>query len=289
MRFLCLLGSLLSFVALALVTPASGQDRPNRVLSLNMCTDQLVLALADAGQIVGLSRFAGDPRLSFAAAQAAPYPQLPAAAEAVIALEPDLVVAGRFTDSTTKQMLTRFGYRMEEVAFVRSLDDARGVIADMATLLGHPQRGVELIAQIDQALEETSAAPNLTALIVQRRGYATGTASLTADLLAQLGIWLASEELVGARGGFADLETIIRAQPDLLIMASLEPDVEDQGSALLSHPALSERYPANRRMALPERLTLCAGPSLIEAIHHIARERDAALERLSISGDAVGG
>lgn len=289
MRVVCWLVLFLSFVAPALVTPASGEDRPNRILSLNMCTDQLVLALADAEQIVGLSRFAGDPQLSFAAAQAAPYPQLPAAAEAVIALEPDLVVAGRFTDSTTKQMLIRFGYRLEEVAFVRSLEDARAVITDMAALLGHPQRGLELIAQIDQALEEASAAPNLTALIIQRRGYVTGTASLTADLLDQLGIQLASEQLVGARGGFTDLETIIRAQPDLLIMAGLEPDVEDQGSALLNHPALSEGYPADRRMALPERLTLCAGPSLIEAIHHIAHERDAALERLSILEDAADG
>lgn len=289
MRFLSLLGLLLALLAPVLVAPASGQDRPNRVLSLNMCTDQLVLALADPGQIVGLSRFAADARLSFAAAQATPYPQLPAAAEAVIALEPDLVVAGRFTNSATKQMLTRFGYRLEEVAFVRSLEDARAVITDMAVLLGHPQRGAALIAQIDGALEDASAAPSLTALIVQRRGYTTGTASLTGDLLVHLGIQLASEDLVGARGGFADLETIIRAEPDLLIMASLEPDVEDQGSALLAHPALSERYPPSRRMALPERLTLCAGPSLIEAIGHIARERDAALERLSMSDNHAGG
>lgn len=289
MRFLNLLGMLLPLLAQVLAASASAQERPTRIVSLNMCTDQLVLALADPGQIVGLSRFAGDARLSFAAAQAAPYPQLPGAAEAVIALEPDLVVAGRFTNSATKQMLVRFGYRLEEVAFVRSLDEARTVISEMAILLGHPQRGAELIAQIDRALDDARAAPNLTALIVQRRGYTTGTASLTGDLLAHLGIQLASEEMVGARGGFADLEMIIRAQPDLLILASLDASVEDQGSALLAHPALSERYPESRRMALPERLTLCAGPSLIEAIDHIARERDAALERLSTMDNAADG
>lgn len=294
MRFLSPLRLLLLFaapvlVAITLVVPVAAQERPNRVVSLNMCTDQLVLALADPDQIVGLSRFAGHPRLSFAATQAVPYPHLPAAAEAVIALEPDLIVAGRFTDSATKQMLTRFGYRLEEAAFVRTLDDARTVIADMAALLGHPQRGAELIEQIDQALEEARAEPALTALIVQRRGYTTGTASLTGNLLADLGIVLASEELVGARGGFADLETIVRAQPDVLIMASLEQDVEDQGSALLTHPALMQRYPPHRRIALPERLTLCAGPALIEAIDRIARERDAALERLSTSGSSADG
>jgi iron complex transport system substrate-binding protein len=266
---------------LVFVMPALAEERPQRIVSLNMCTDQLVLALADPNQIVGLSRFAADERLSYAAAEATAYPQLPAAAEAVIALEPDLVMTGRFTNRAAKEMLTRFDYRVEEVPFVRSLDEAREAIRLVADMVGHPERGEALIADIETALSDARSEEVLSTLIVQRRGYATGTASLTGDLLAALGISLASEALVGARGGFADLETIIRAEPDLLITASLARDTEDQGTALLAHPALAERYPVERRMALPERLTLCAGPSLIEAIEHIADERDQALQRLT--------
>ena len=273
-----LVGMVLVWLALALPALA---EAPRRVVSLNMCTDQLVLALADPGQIAGLSRFAADPRLSFAAVDAAPYPRLPAAAEAVIELEPDLVLTGRFTDGAAKDMLARFGVRVEEVAFVRSLDEARGAIRAVGALVGHPDRAEALVADIDAALAAHARPPALSALIVQRRGYTTGTASLTGDLLDALGVTLASDALVGARGGFADLETIVRAEPDILILASLDPATEDQGSALLAHPVLADRFPADRRMALPERLTLCAGPSLIEAVRHIARERDAALERLA--------
>eukprot|EP00752_Nemacystus_decipiens_P019016 g17072.t1 len=161
----------------------------------------LLLALADPDQIVGLSRFAGDARLSFAAAEAEPYPHLPADAEAVIALEPDLVLAGRFTNGATKQMLSRFGYRLEEVDFVRSLEDARTVIQETAELLGHADRGAELIAQMDRALEETSGAPVLTALIVQRRGYLT-------DLFAARE---ALSMIVGRRTDSLDEEGISRA------------------------------------------------------------------------------
>ncbi|MBV6658449.1 MAG: ABC transporter substrate-binding protein [Devosiaceae bacterium] len=266
-------------LVLGLAPAAFASDPPNRVVSLNMCTDQLVLALADPGQIVALSRFAADARLSHAADQAAAYPQLPAAAEAVIAHEPDLVLTGRFTDRAAKDMLRRFGYRVEEVAFVRSLEDARTAIRTVGDLLGQQMRAETLITDIDAALDAHRSTPELSALILQRRGYATGTASLTADLLAALGIELASDDLVSTRGGFADLETIVAADPDALIMASLQPEAEDQGSALLQHPVLAERFPASRRMALPERLTLCAGPSLIEAIEHIARERDRFLDR----------
>lgn len=255
--------------------------RPERIVSLNMCTDQLLLALADPDQIVGLSRFAGDERLSYAAEQAAPYPQLPAAAEAVIALEPELVLTGRFTDRAAKEMLARFDYRVEEVPFVRSLEDAREAIGLVAEMVGHPDRGQALIDDLDAALADAQSQEELSALIIQRRGYATGTASLAGDLLAALGVRLASEDLVGARGGFADLETIIRAEPDVLITATLDRETDDQGSALLLHPALDERYPPARRIVMPERLTLCAGPSLIEAIEHIANERDQALQRLA--------
>ncbi|MFN3227467.1 MAG: ABC transporter substrate-binding protein [Hyphomicrobiales bacterium] len=276
MQRLCLFA-----MVLFLAAPAVAQQRPERIVSLNMCTDQLVLALADPDQIVGLSRFAGDARMSYAAGQAAAYPQLPAAAEAVIALEPDLVLAGRFTNRAAKDMLTRFDYRVEEVPFVRSLDDAREAIGLVAEIVGHPQRGQALIDEINTALSAARSDGVLSALIIQRRGYATGTASLTGDLLSALGVRLASENLVGARGGFADLETIIRAEPDVLITASLERESEDQGTALLAHPALTERYPPSQRIVLPERLTLCAGPSLIEAIEHIADERDSAQQRLA--------
>ena len=261
-------------LACALSVRPAPAETPQRIVSLNMCTDQLVLALADREQIVGLSRFAGDVTLSHAAEMADGFPHLPAAAEAVLTLEPDLVLAGRFTNRAAKDMLRRFDYRVEEVPFVRSLDDAREVIGLVAEMVGHPQRGDALIAAVDEALEAVRAEPDLSALIIQRRGYATGSATLTGELMSALGIRLASDDLVGARGGFADLETIIQSEPDVLIVSQLGRASEDQGTALLAHSALEQRYPASQRMELPERLTVCPGPSLIDAIEHIAGERD---------------
>jgi len=39
-------------------------QRPERIVSLNLCSDQLVLALADRGQIAGLTSNVRDPDLS---------------------------------------------------------------------------------------------------------------------------------------------------------------------------------------------------------------------------------
>ena len=163
--------------------------------------------------------------------------------------------------------------------FARSFDEAYAAIAKVGDLVGAPQRAEALIAEIEAALDAARSEPVMSTLILRRQGYATGTNSMTGDLLAQLGMHLESEDLVGARGGFADLERVVRTDPDILILPRLDADAEDQGSALLAHPAIATRFPADRRMILPERLTICAGPALIEAVTFLAAERDRFLAR----------
>ena len=68
------------------------------------------------------------------------------------------------------------------------------------------------------------------------------------------------------------LEKIIAQRPDALLLTREPTDAEDQGTALLAHPALEKLYPPERRIYLPERLTVCGGPMLAEAIDRLAAE-----------------
>jgi iron complex transport system substrate-binding protein len=47
---------------------------------------------------------------------------------------------------------------------------------------------------------------------------------------------------------------------------------EDEGRAFLLHPALERFYPAARRIVIPERLTICGGPMLSEALDRLGAE-----------------
>jgi len=53
------------------------------------------------------------------------------------------------------------------------------------------------------------------------------------------------------------------------MMARAVETPDGQGALYLTHPALNERYPPARRIILPSRFTLCAGPSLIPAFDYL--------------------
>jgi iron complex transport system substrate-binding protein len=172
-------------------------------------------------------------------------------------------------------MLARLGYTVTLLPPARTVDQSIAQIRQVAAAVGHPERGEKLIAEIDAARTRARAAvadAALTAAVYQRRGYVTGSGTLTADLLATVGLIDGGGQLAGSIGGFVPLERIVAAPPDLIVVGTAAPRAEDQGSALLSHPALAGLYPPERRIVLPDRLTVCGGPSLPAAFDWLAAE-----------------
>lgn len=66
----CLAAGLALFVR----NPADAADSPKRVVSINVCTDQLAILLAREGQLQSVSYLSQDPELSVMAAKARQLP-----------------------------------------------------------------------------------------------------------------------------------------------------------------------------------------------------------------------
>ena len=114
-------------------------------------------------------------------------------------------------------------------------------------------------------------------LAVSRRGWVSGGETLTTSLLATAGLANAAPDLGFGSGGFATLELIVAIKPDFILVTDAGESPEDQGQAFLLHPALQRLYPLERRIVIPERLTVCAGPMLADALDRLAE----AIGRLS--------
>jgi iron complex transport system substrate-binding protein len=257
--------------ALALAMPARS-DAPQRVVSFNVCADQLVVALADPQQIAGLSPYATDPMLSVMAEQAKPYRRLDWQAESTIPLNPDLVLTGSWDRPATRRMLTRVGVRVVQLDLITDIASARAEIARVADLLGHPERGARLVAKLDAARARLAAAPRTryeTAVVIDQGRFTAGTGTIAAALLAEAGL----RPPPGAPanfGSFVPLEQLLMLKPDLLFLKDPPGAPTDQGALYFTHPALRALYPRERRIPLPEKFSMCGGPALVAAMDYLA-------------------
>jgi len=275
-RFLThrLVQSLVAVATLALPGALSAANLP-RIVSMNVCSDQLLLTLADPEQILGLSRFSRDGWQSWAADRARRYPVLSGGAEDVLVAKPDIVVASLFDKRSTRELLKANGLHLAEFTVPRTLDEVKDQIREMGEVVQHPDRARAEIARLDAAIARARQAAtdkHYRVLPLSRRGWVSGRDSLVSSLLTETGLLNPAGELGVAFGGFASLEAIISLKPDFILVSEAGDRAEDDGRAFLLHPALERFYPPEKRIVIPERLTVCGGVMLAEALDVLTAE-----------------
>jgi iron complex transport system substrate-binding protein len=232
----------------------------DHVVSLNLCTDQMLVLLAPE-QITALTPLARDPALSFVAPQAAHLPIVRASAEAVLRLHPDLILAAPYGAQTTVAVLAQEHVPLLRVALPQDFSGIRQMTRLLANALGVSQRGETLLAAMDATLAALPHTGQATrALVWEPRGFTAGPGTLMDAVLRAAGFVNASD------GSVVTLETLLHRPPDLLVVPT-DPAWPSLATALLDHPALA----GQRRRAIPPALTLCAGPFTAEAAAMLAR------------------
>jgi iron complex transport system substrate-binding protein len=270
------LAFLVAVLALALALPGSTALAASlpRLVSMNVCTDQLLLTLADPEQILGLSRFARDGWQS-QAGDISRYPVLSGGAEDVLLINPDIVVASAFDKRSTRELLKAKGLRLAELSVPRNLDEARQQIREAGDITGHPDRAAAEIARLDAALARARRAVSerhYRVLPLSRRGWVAGSDSFVGSLLGETGLRSAAGDLGFAFGGFASLEAIVNLRPDFIVVSQAGDTAWDDGQAFPLHPALERFYPPDKRIEIPERMTECGGVLLADALDALTAE-----------------
>jgi iron complex transport system substrate-binding protein len=266
---------LFAVAALAVFNSAVSATGLPRVVSMNVCSDQLLLTLADPEQILGLSRYARDGWQSWAADKARNYPILSGGAEDVLVLKPDIVVASLFDKRSTRELLKAKGLHLAEFGVPRTLGEVKDQIREMGEVVQHQDRANAEIARLDAAIARARAAvtgKHYRVLPLSRRGFVSGRDSLVSSLLTETGLLNPAGDLGITSGGFASLEAIVSLRPDFILVSETGDRAEDDGRAFLLHPALQRFYPPEKRIVIPERLTVCGGVMLAEALDVLTAE-----------------
>ena len=267
-------GSRALALVLTLAAPAGAQ--PARVVSMNLCTDQLALMLAAPGQLVSVSYLAHANAVPPLAGAARALPANRGLAEEIYLLGPDLVLAGRYSTVATVAMLERLGIPVARFEPENSLDDVETALAQMGDLLGQQARAEALIARFraDRAtIEARVATPGPRAVLYSARGWTGGSRTLSGDILRAAGLRNLADELGLEWGGMVALESLILADPDRLILGrSGSAQGYSEARAMLDHPALRSSRAYAAGVAVNDRDWVCGTPHVLSAVARLIAE-----------------
>ena len=259
---------------LLLASAAPATAKPQRIVSLNLCVDLLLLQLADREHIASLTHLATDPELSALAEMAADIPQNHGLAEEILGYDPDLVIGGAFTTLPTVALLEQLGRRVLTLPAAESFAGVRALVMQVATAIDEVERGRLLIANMDARLAAISppVGQPARAVVYEPHGYTAGRHTLVDEVIRAAGMANIAIELGVVGHQPVPLEIIVLAEPDRLIISSYRPDQASLARTLLQHPSLKSRLAA-RSVVLPTKLWVCGNPIVVEAVERLASSR----------------
>lgn len=263
---LCLLAGLF----LAGFHSAFAEDRPQRVVSINVCTDQLAILLADPAQLQSVSYLSRDPLLSVMSDRAKQLPINHGQAEEVFLMKPDLVLAGTFSSRATVGLLRDLGVRVEEFAPARSFQDIKAHMKRLGELLGREEEAERQVSAMSADLMAIRKPDRRqTVALYYANSYTAGRGTLIDEAIRLAGLDNIADK-AGVRGSaMLPLEMLVMEKPDILVRGS-----RGRPPALafenFEHPALRALEGHTRMVALNDNLTVCGGPFSVEAVAKLA-------------------
>ncbi len=262
---------------------------PQRIVSINLCTDQLLIDLVAPERIAALSRLAADPVLSAIADRAGGFKLVRGHAEEVLSLNPDLVLTSEYSTPHVVSLLRRVGINVVVVQMAGDIDAIRAAIRKIAASVGNTARGEAVIEAFDRRL--AAAAPRSplrpTALAYQVNSLTAGRGGLLDAALTAAGFRNAADERTLGPGERLPLETFVAHPPDLVVLANAPDAFRTVMADNLRHRAFRETMARRRHVEIPMPLWLCGTPALAQAVERLGAERSQLMR--AAAGDDHGG
>ncbi len=246
---------------------AASADAARRIVSLNLCTDELLLRLADRSEIASVTHLAADPGISTVADKATGLALNRGQAEEIIPLKPDLILAGKYTTRFSANLLQQLGYKVMVFDVPHSEEDIYQQIRQVAEAVGHPERGEALVADMRRRLEALTVPPTgLTATVYSPNGFTAGRGSLIDVAFQRAGLANLAIELGIDNYGRLPMELLVVHHPDLIVLNRRDELAPSLATQMTRHPVLRAAFRPDNTVVIPNKLWTCGSPALVDAV-----------------------
>jgi iron complex transport system substrate-binding protein len=263
---------LLFCVQVALAFPAWATPR---VVSQSVGTDELLLALAEPGQIAALSHIATDANFSAVSAEAKAYPRISGGdAETILRHRPTLVLLTDYSRAELVAQVRRAGVRTWVFDRYATLAETHAALRSLAAELGGeaPARAERIIEtdtnRVAELERRLAGRPRVAALAPTTYGVLAGSGTTFDDLCARAG----ADNLAATLG---KLEGFARLPTEAMLAWPVEVFVVGGESGEFQHtppyPQMMTRRPI-RVVRLEPWMLGCVSHRRVDAYEALARE-----------------
>ena len=249
---------------------ADGHDTTPRVISTNVCIDNILINIFGTENVVAVSNLVDDARYSHVRMLDQSIERISFDAETILSLRPSLVLISNFSNQRVVKILKDSGLKIVKVPFATKLSDISQNIQIVGTAIKQQTKAKIAADAIDQHIGNAMPKTGKFALHVASNNYIYGNNSLISDAIRYAGLATSERNRFGNKPGFYNIENIILSKPDYLIIDGA--DVIDGLNFEHNryHPALKMAYPPKHRIKIEPKLWSCAHqltPQIIDIIN----------------------
>ncbi len=276
------------WMALSLIPMASAEDlspdsapvkKPQRIVSMTLGSDEILLSLVDPKRIVGVTYLAVDPKISHVAeaAKAVPY-KIRLDLERVVALEPDLVLVASYTSPDFVKQLIDARLPVMKLELFTSIPRIKQNILAVGRAVGEEERARKVIEEMDRRIMEVKkkAASSKKRPGVLAYGPTGSTAGreTTFDEMVTLagGRNLAADTGIVGHVNIS-VERLVMIDPEIIILSTWNPEAPGFEQIFLNDPALKQlsALRAKQVHAIPEKYLTTVSQYIVEGVEKMAR------------------
>lgn len=226
-------------------------SKPERIMTLGMGTDGIVLGLVPPEKMVSVNSLADDPCSSNIVdlAKKIKNKHRNPSAEYVMSLQPDVVFAYEWTKSEYIDTMRDLGIKVVVLKGPRTIGDVKRNITTVAAALQETQQGNRLIAAMDKELEalkiklkKHNYESNKRVLLLSLMQTYGGKGCLYDELCKEAGVINCLSDAGLHNGQALTKEMIVKMQPDVIIMPVYNDhntfDINKHNEEFLRDPAL---------------------------------------------------
>jgi len=260
---------------LCLLAPlvAAAGERPARVASMNLASDEVLVELLPPARLVSVTRWADEASTSNVAgrAPASAYRFAKTDLEQLVALTPDLVVVSEFTDADFLRLLERSGMKSYRMRGLDSLAGIRAAILDLGSAVGEPEGAQRLVARYDATLAEVahalSGAPR-PRVLYWSGGMTAGSDTAIGAIIEAAGAVNLGRELGVVGVAPPGSERAFVADPDFILVGNWPQAVE----ALKTDPLIGQTRAVREGhvIVMPDHLLVALSQYTADAVRDLA-------------------